>query len=132
MESLPTKYPNPVRIPFPNEISKHYGIQACENNPDAGNGRHHYLITATDPNGKVDFVLPLDFQKGPLPQVGHNGILSNVLLTLLIDHLKSFQTGPYANRETACAITNLEQALHWMAARAEEREARGVLGQHTK
>lgn len=123
-------YHNDVRISFANDISNKYEIKACDSDPNAGNGRHKYLIQAKGENGIVDFSFHLNFHKGPLPQIPHNGILSNVLLEVMIDHLRSFQEGPFRSRETECAITHLEEALHWMAARADERNARNILGQH--
>jgi hypothetical protein len=35
---------------------------------------------------------------------------------------------PYATRETSLAITKLEEALHWLAARTADRVRRGVEG----
>lgn len=117
---------------FPNAISSWYGVFACENDPEAGNGRHHYQIIGHNPDGEKDFEAQIKFQKGPLPDVGHNGILSSQLLAILIDHLQQYQTGPYASRETAIAITHLQEAENWIARRANERAGRGVLGKHAK
>lgn len=125
-------YPNEVRIPFPNPISDLYAICANENDPAAGNGRHRYLVNAKNKNGDVVYGAAIHFQKGALTTVEPNGVLSTVVLAILIDHLKSFQTGAFANRETACAITRLEEAYHWLAARADDRASRGVLGDHKK
>jgi hypothetical protein len=123
-------YPNEVVIPFLNPISEKLHILACENDPNAGNGRHRYRVFATD--GEQLWETDINFQKGPLPQTDFNGILSNVLLQVLIDHLKSFQEGPFKSRETAIAITHLEEAENWIARRADKRSAQGILGQHKK
>lgn len=125
-------YPNEVVIPFPNPISEQYQILACENDPVAGNGRHAYKVLARNKNDKIDWTQEIRFQKGPLPDVGHNGIGSNVYLQILIDHLKAFQTGQYGSRETAIAITHLEEAENWLARRSSKRQAQGILGKHAK
>ena len=127
------EYPNEVVVPFLNPISERYRVHACENDPAAGNGRHRYVVTANEEAGwPDDWFMFISFQKGELPKTGHNGILSNVLLAVLIDHLKSFQTGPYASRETAIAITHLEEAENFLARRADKRNTQGILGQHKK
>lgn len=126
------QFPNEVPIAFQNPISIKYRAFGCENDAGAGNGRHEYMVVAFGPDGEIDWDKLIKFQKGPLPQVGHNGILSNVFLAVLIDHLKSFQTGEYASRETAIAITHLEEAENFLARRADKRNAQGILGQHKK
>lgn len=123
--------PASVRIPFPNPISEQYkiipGPIAAE---QAGGGRHYYEVMAFGLNGVRDYQAEITFQKGPLPETGHNGLLSTVLLTILTDHLNSFQSGQFASVETDQAIQHLEEAMHWLARRADERAGRGVLGQH--
>jgi hypothetical protein len=59
-------------------------------------------------------------------------VVTGTLLQILIDHLQGFQSGEYRNRETACAITHLEEALFWLKSRELEREQRGVLGKAAK
>ena len=125
-------HPQEVRIAFENSISAQYEVRARPNDPAAGNGVHSYGIVARDTEGKIDWATEVHFQKGPLPQVGHNGILSNVLLGILIHHLQAFQEGEYKSRETACAITALQEAEAWLARRADKRQAQGILGQHAK
>jgi hypothetical protein len=96
----------------------------------AGHGsvHHHYSITSTDAN----FHVPLDicFQNGPINEVGINGVTHEALLAVLIDRLRCFQAGPYACRENALALTNIEQGLLWLHARTRERMFRNVEGTH--
>jgi hypothetical protein len=80
----------------------------------------------------VDFQTEIHFQEGALNAGPHNGILSIAFLAILKDHLESFQEGEFASRETAVAITKIEEAIHWVAARADNRSSRGVLGKHEK
>lgn len=81
----------------------------------------------------------LQFQKGPvriLDEKGNflredvNGITNEVLLAVVIDRLQSFQKSPYSCRENALAITKLEEALHWLNHRTNERLQREVAGTH--
>jgi len=78
-------------------------------------------------------VASIQFQRGPFDAEGSTpGTLSNAVLAALIDHLKGFMGGPLADRYTAIAVTNLEQASWALRARADERAARGVLGSMNK
>lgn len=71
------------------------------------------------------------FQNGPINEVGVNGVTHEALLEILIDRLKGFQSGQYACRENAVALTHLETAKLWLAKRTLDRMARGVEGTHT-
>jgi hypothetical protein len=125
--------PAEVRIPFLNDFTRKCRILPGPRNPECGNGRHSYIIQSFDDDGVVDHELAIHFQEGALTEVKrHNGIFSVALLCVLIDHLKSFQDGDFASRCGAIAITDLEKALWALSARADERAARGVLGQHKK
>lgn len=93
--------------------------------PGVGNGSHQYEIYADNP---VRNILSLQFQHGPRQEVGVNGVVTGTLLQILIDHLQGFQSGEFHNRETAYALTHLEEALFWLKSRELERAHRGVLG----
>lgn len=54
------------------------------------------------------------------------------LLEIVRDRLTAFNKGEFATRENACAITHIEEALMWMAKRADDRAERGVLGTYNK
>lgn len=43
-----------------------------------------------------------------------------------------FQSGEFACRENACALTHIEEALMWMNRRVEDRIERNVLGTNNK
>jgi hypothetical protein len=47
---------------------------------------------------------------------------------MCIDRLQSFQSGDFACRENALALTKLEEALHWLDHRTKDRQRRGVEG----
>jgi hypothetical protein len=128
MENIPAE----VRIPFLNEITSRYKIQHGPISPNPGGGRHHYYVSAVNDAGEVDFLTEIHFQEGPLNVGPHNGLLSIVLLAILKDHFQSFQEGEFASRETPIMITKLEEVMHWLCARADERASRGVFGKHQK
>jgi len=73
------------------------------------------------------------FQHGPISEdgVGVNGLTHEALLDILADRLRAFQKGPYACKENACALTHLEEAMHWLQQRTLKRMRRGVEGTHT-
>ena len=101
--------------------------------PGAGNACHEYMIhRRVFPVGEAEQVIPIaniQFQHGPRNEEGSTtGVLDQDLLEIVRDRLKAFQTGDYATRENACALTHIEEALMWMNKRAEDRAERGVLG----
>lgn len=83
------------------------------------------IYTVRIPHG-VD--VTLNFQNGPIGEVGVNGLTNEALLAIVIDRLEYFQAGKYKCRENALAITKVEEALHWLHARTLERLQRGVEG----
>lgn len=89
-------------------------------NPSAGDGRVQ--------NAAVD--VTIYFQNGPIPKAGVNGVTQEVLLAIVCDRLRSFQSGPYACRENALALTKIEEAQHWLQQRTLARMRRGVEGTH--
>ena len=72
------------------------------------------------------------FQTGPIQENGINGISNESLIAIVIDRLQGFQSGPFACRENALALTKLEEAMHWLHHRTRERLARGVEGTSEK
>lgn len=109
--------------PMSDRITKNH-LQVFKDAPGPGGASHRYLMQG--PFGEAFGVL--SFQQGPLGETPVNGLSSGTVLQVMIDHLRGFQTGPYPSRETACAITHLEEALFWLKSRELEREQRGVLG----
>lgn len=109
--------------------------------PGAGGANHRYEITgfntegnasALDRNGygysfNKQIIL---FQNGPIAEAGVNGITQEVLLAIVADRLRSFQSGPYACSENGAALVNVEQAMMWLQKRTLDRMRRGVEGTH--
>jgi hypothetical protein len=97
--------------------------------PGAGNANHVYnVLTASVPQAVLGLVR---FQNGPIKEAGVNGVMNEDLMAIVIDRLRGFQSGPYACRENAIALTKLEESLMWLNSRTAGRERRGVEGTHT-
>lgn len=60
------------------------------------------------------------------------GLADEDLLEIVRDRLRGFQSGEYATRENACALTHIEEALMWLSKRVEDRIERNVLGTYEK
>ena len=102
--------------------------------PGCGGASHHYGIggfkhrnwSETDD----ETYLNVRFQNGPIADAGTNGVTHEALLAILIDRLQGFQSGKFACRENALALTKLQEAQMWLKSRTEARLARGVEGTH--
>lgn len=110
-----------------NECNQAITIEADPPDAENGNASHHYFIKIPD----KQFAYQISFQQGPIKDVGTNGITHEVLIAILIDRLRGFQSGPYACQENADALTALEIARDRLHARTRNRVARGVEGTHT-
>lgn len=89
-----------------------------------GNGRHNYLV---ERDGHI--LLDVKFQNGPRNEEGSiPGVVESDLIEIVRSRLMFFQSGKFATRENACALTHLEEALMWMNKRTEDRAERNVLG----
>lgn len=96
--------------------------------PGHGGANHHYAI---DCASNEEAATDIKFQNGPIAETGVNGITHEVLLAIVADRLRSFQKGPYSCKANACALTHIEEAMHWLQQRTIERRRRGVEGTHT-
>ena len=101
--------------------------------PGSGGASHVYrldLVSAPDGPGITAATrhLEIRFQNGPINEAGINGVSGEALMTVLLDRLRGFQTGKFACRENALALTHLETALMWLQKRTRDRTARGVEG----
>lgn len=94
--------------------------------PGPGGANHVYDIVPTVGNAKG---LRIEFQNGPMSADSPpNGLSNEALLAVVIDRMRGFQSGQFACRDNACALTKLEEALMWLQKRTRERMARGVEG----
>lgn len=92
--------------------------------PGSGGACHAYRIEPTTGNALGILV---QFQDGPLGEYP-NGCTHETLLAVIQDRLECFQKGPYACRENALALTHIQDAMHWLQHRTNERLRRGVEG----
>ena len=111
--------------------TKKYSKVVVLDEPALGSGVcHEYYICRAKgqddvPVGEFGHV---KFQNGPVREAGVNGCHQEDLLVIVIDRLQHFQKGNFACRENALALTKLEEALHWLRHRTNERVERGVEG----
>ena len=123
------------------EITDHYdghglteSLQVEADGPGPGGASHLYVvITRPDASGNGTEVARIQFQKGPRNEAGSiTGVVESVLLGIVADRMKAFQAGPYGCRENALVLTKIDEAMHWLKHRADERAKRGVLGTNQK
>lgn len=108
-----------------------------EDEPGSGGAHHRYVVSGydaenngergEDDNFNSTVIL---FQNGPIAEAGVNGLTQEVLLAIVADRLRCFQAGPFATKANACALTHIEEAMHWLQQRTLERMRRGVEGTH--
>jgi hypothetical protein len=109
-----------INIHHGSELNQKLEITADEK--AEGGASHNYRISG----GNVH--CDIRFQKGAMGEVGFNGISDEALLSIVIDRLRGFQSGPFSCRGNALALTKTEEALQWLNARTQDRMARGVEG----
>jgi len=99
----------------------------CLDAPVHGGACHTYRI---EPAGTLyDFDRSyVHFQEGPIKEAQPNGCFNEDLIAIVIDRLRGFQSGEFACRENALALTKLEEAMHWLNHRTVERQKAGVEG----
>jgi len=100
---------------------------AVVDEPGAGGACHEYDVTL--PSG---YTTRISFQNGPISESGVNGLTQEVLIAICCDRLRGFQSGEFACRENALALTKLVLAQHWLHHRTQQRMSRGVEGTHIK
>lgn len=102
---------------------------------EKGNGgaNHAYEVSWTEKGNQLRSSAQLYFQNGARHMEGSkNGLLDTDLLEIVRDRLKGFQSGGLSTRETAIALTHIEEALLWLNKRVEDRIERNVLGTNKK
>ncbi len=99
--------------------------------PGQGNACHQYQIWNHALLDDDVELCNINFQNGPIHEVGVNGVSNEALLAIVEDRLKAFQDGPYACPENASALTKVQEAIMWLQRRTRQRIARGVEGTNT-
>lgn len=101
--------------------------------PGQGNACHEYRVdTIATKHEPITIVGQVSFQNGPVKEAGINGLHQEDLLAIVIHRLQGFQSGAFACRENALALTKLEEAMHWLRHRTDARKSRGVEGRNIK
>jgi hypothetical protein len=119
------------KINFRVQRSNNLNDVYVEDAAGAGNGRHRYSVSTKDEPSLI--LLDVQFQEGARKDPdSKRGVLEADLLEIVRSRLQYFQKGDYATRENACALTHIEEALMWLAKRADDRAERGVLGTYAK
>lgn len=103
--------------------------------PGPGGANHVYEVVhgqISEP-GKPSYADPektlrINFQKGPVNEVGVNGVSDEALLAILIDRAKGFAKGEFASAEGTLALRKMQEALSWLETRFRDRAERGVEG----
>ena len=99
--------------------------------PGQGNACHEYQIEDKG-DGEVAEFCRIRFQNGPIKESGVNGISNESLLAVVEHRLLGFQSGDFACRENAIALTKLQESMMWLLKRTRDRMARGVEGTNVK
>lgn len=110
-----------------NEVNREIGIMVMDD-PGAGGASHVYDITCGDITSGASLLARIPFQNGPIGEAGVNGVTQEALLAIVADRLRSFQSGAFACRENAVALTHIETAMLWLHKRTLDRQQRGVEG----
>lgn len=107
-------------------------IGADDRNPAHGNASHDYRCAILDVDGdemdiEID-ITHIEFQNGPIKEVGVNGLTHEVLFAILIDRFECFQDSQWECQENADTLVHLRRAVQSQLDRTKAREARGVEG----
>lgn len=96
------------------------------------NAPHHFQVHEANLGdvARQTLIAEVDFQEGPILEVGVNGVANEDLLCMVLARLEGFQSSKFACRENAVAITKIEEGLLWLRKRTMGREQRGVEGRH--
>lgn len=113
--------------------TQRFSLVQVADEPGPGGACHEYYISrspqtseeAQKPAGEFGHI---QFQYGPVGENGVNGCHQEDLLAIVIHRLQCFQSGEFACRENAIALTKLEEAMHWLNHRTNDRQQRGVEG----
>ena len=96
----------------------------------------NFTTTEGTPTGGrvVGVGISIDWQDGPLGRPPDeqvpNGAFVETVIRAALQRLEFFNESKFRCRENSLAITHLQEALHWLQHRREDREARGVQGLH--
>lgn len=112
-----------------NGLNEAIKIEAIDE-PGPGGANHEYAIYLEDPKEPHGHgaAFAINFQNGPIGEVGVNGISIEALLAIAADRLECFQAGPFACDDNHCALEHVNVAMEILQSRTRDRIARGVEG----
>jgi hypothetical protein len=108
---------------------------------EKGNGgaNHRYVICKQgetrwcNGNNSEGVYSDIQFQNGARKEENSiHGVANEDLLEIVRHRLQCFQAGPFASEYNEKALKHIEEALHCMNARVEDRVKRNVLGRNEK
>lgn len=108
---------------------------------EKGNGgaHHRYVICKQgetrwcNGNNSEGVYSDIQFQNGARKEENSiHGVANEDLLEIVRHRLQCFQAGPFASKYNEEALKHIEEALHCMNARVEDRVKRNVLGRNEK
>lgn len=122
---------------MPRELTDHkiegvdnlIGIKVLDE-PGQGGACHEYQVFGNSES--QGWTQKIFFQNGPVKEFGCNGLTQECLLAIVLDRLRGFQSGDFACRENAIALTHIETALMFLQKRTRDRLARNVEGTNVK
>lgn len=89
------------------------------------NAPHHFNVETAEGNHPLCHI---DFQEGPIKEVGVNGVTNEDLLLMVLSRLEAFQHSEYRSDENAEAIQCINEAMYALSKRTISREIREVEG----
>jgi len=101
---------------------------AVMDEPGAGGACHKYRVGGSKVGGHGAFAARVQFQMGPVPEHGHNGLTNEVLLAMVKDRLEGFQNGKHACVQNERALKCIGEALYHLRDRTAARLKLGIEG----
>ena len=96
----------------------------CEDKSKWDYSAPHEFSVVNKENGNI--LSEIKFQRGPIKEVGRNGISDEDLLIMVALRLKHFQETDYACYENATAIEHILKALDSLSARRKRRKSKNI------
>jgi len=134
--AVPACYPDPPDLEACRRLDSHKvpGNELNEvievyvlDDPGPGGANHEYLVRSEE-SPTCHLQCLVQFQDGPIGEVGVTGLSNEALLAVVEDRLRGFQSGPFACEDNKAAWAGVRSALTALKRRTVERMARGVEG----
>lgn len=96
--------------------------------PNDDGASHEYVILLVEPSGIMRRLNTICIQKGASLESKANGLNVEAMVSIAIDVLAGYQSGPHECEETKLALHALKLAMQHLHHRTVHRIARGVEG----